>query len=54
MKTKRMLYSLLLAGCVCTISNVKATTLSIDKIAATSGTLNRVVTKSTSDQYWTA
>lgn len=54
MKRKTMMFSLLVAGCVCAITNVGATSFSVTDIAATSGTLNKVGTKSSDDKYWNA
>lgn len=54
MKKKRMLWSLIIAGGICTVSSINATSFSVNKIQATSGSYNKVVSKSTSDRYWTA
>ena len=54
MKRKGMIFSLVATGLVCAVTSVGATSFSVANIAATSGTKNKIVTKSTADNYWTA
>lgn len=49
-----MIYSLAVAGILCAMTNVDATSFRITQVAATGGTLNKVVTKSADTKSWNA
>lgn len=54
MKKRNMIYSLAVAGILCAMTNVDAASFGITQIAATNGTLSKVVTKNTNEKKWTA
>lgn len=50
MKKRNMIYSLAVAGILCAMTNVDAASFGITQIAATNGTLSKVVTKNTNEK----
>lgn len=47
---RNMIYSLAVAGILCAMTNVDAASFGITQIAATNGTLSKVVTKNTNEK----